>query len=137
MANETKYQVVVTNPSNNNSYTLNCDGIAWEYPQTDGEGSGATDGNRMIREVLPERDKITCKFQHGLTETELKNILKIRALKECSVNYYDLREGTRVRRTMYPVADAIEAEALIDGDFLVAPFELRFVMTVPITPPQL
>lgn len=47
----------------NGSITLTADGMGWEYPQTDSEGSGATDENLMIREVLPERDKLILTFE--------------------------------------------------------------------------
>lgn len=121
-----KYEVLI-----NNSITLTADGMAWDYPQTDGEGSGATDENVMIREVLPERDKITLSFEKDKTETEIRKILQVRALEECTVNYYDLRAGSRLTKTMYPVSDEIKAAYLIDGQFVVEPFELRFVQTVP------
>lgn len=38
------------------------DGIWWEYPQTDGEGTGASDENVMYRDVLPERMKFGIKI---------------------------------------------------------------------------
>ena len=121
-----KYEVVI-----NGNITLVADGISWEYPQTDGEGSGATDENVMIREVLPERDKITLSFEKGKTEAEIRTILDVRALDECEVNFYDLRAGERLTKTMYPVADAINAHILVNGEFVCEPFELRFIQTVP------
>ena len=121
-----KYKVVI-----NGNITLVADGIGWEYPQTDGEGSGATDENVMIREVLPERDKITLRFEKGKTEAEIRTILDVRALDECEVNFYDLRAGERLTKTMYPVADAINAHMLVNGEFVCEPFELRFIQTVP------
>lgn len=122
-----KYEVLV-----NGNITLTADGMGWEYPQTDGEGSGATDENVMFREVLPERDKITLKFDKGTTEAEVRTILQVRALEECTVNYYDLRAGERISRQMYPVSDEIKAAYLIDDEFVVEPFELRFIQTVPV-----
>ena len=121
-----KYEVVI-----NNDITLVADGIGWEYPQTDGEGSGATDENVMFREVLPERDKITLRFEKGKTEAEIRTVLGVRALDECEVNFYDLRAGERLTKTMYPVADAINAHMLVNGEFICEPFELRFIQTVP------
>ena len=121
-----KYEVVI-----NNDITLVADGISWEYPQTDGEGSGATDEIVMFREVLPERDKITLRFEKGKTEAEIRTILAVRALDECQVNFYDLRSGERLTKTMYPVADAINAHMLVNGEFICEPFELRFIQTVP------
>lgn len=121
-----KYEVII-----NNSITLTADGMSWEYPQTDGEGSGATDENMMYREVLPERDKISLFFAQDKTEAEIRQILAVRAMDECSVNFYDLRAGKRLTKTMYPVSDAIKAKGLINGEFIVEPFELRFIQTVP------
>lgn len=122
-----KYEVLV-----NENILLKVDGLAWEYPQTDGEGSGATDENVMYREVLPERDKITLSFSTGKTEAEIREILEVRSMVECDVNYYDLREGERVTRKMYPASDIIKAAYLIDDEFICEPFDLRFIQTVPV-----
>ncbi len=121
-----KYEVII-----NDSITLVADGLSWEYPQTDGEGSGATDENVMIREVLPERDKITLHFEKSKTEADIRTILAVRAMDECQVNFYDLRAGQRLTKAMYPVADAINAHMLVNGEFVCEPFELRFIQTVP------
>ena len=121
-----KYEVVI-----NGNITLVADGMSWEYPQTDGAGSGATDENVMIREVLPERDKISLRFEKGKTEAEIRQILAVRSLDECTVNFYDLRSGTRLTKTMYPVADTINAHMLVNGEFVCEPFELRFIQTIP------
>ena len=121
-----KYEVVV-----NGNITLIADGMSWEYPQTDGEGSGATDENVMIREVLPERDKISLRFEKGKTEAEIRQILAVRSLDECTVNFYDLRAGARLTKTMYPVADTINAHMFVNGEFICEPFELRFIQTIP------
>jgi hypothetical protein len=121
-----KYEVVV-----NDNITLVTDGMAWEYPQTDGAGSGATDENVMIREVLPERDKISLRFDKGKTEAEIRQILAVRSLDECTVNFYDLRAGARLTKTMYPAADTINAHMLVNGEFVCEPFEMRFIQTIP------
>lgn len=113
-----------------NGKVIDCDGMGWEYPQTDSEASGATDENVMIRDVLPERMKLVCTFQF-MDEVKAAELLRIRALTECDVNFYDLRSRSRVTRKMYPVADEIRAHMLIDGTFYVEPFELRFIQTVP------
>lgn len=123
-----KYEVMI-----NSSIILKADQMSWEYPQTDGEGSGATDENIMIREVLPERDKISLSFKgEGMTEADIRKVLTVRKMDSCTVNYYDLRSGARVTRTMYPVSDAIKTKALIDGNFIVESFELRFIQTIPV-----
>ena len=123
-----KYEVMI-----NGSIILKADQMSWEYPQTDGEGSGATDENIMIREVLPERDKISLSFcGEGMTEADIRKVLTVRKMESCTVNYYDLRSGTRVTRTMYPVSDAIKTKALIDGNFIVESFELRFIQMIPV-----
>ena len=132
MSDKSKYLVIV-NPSGVNPYELEADGMGWEYPQTDGEGSGATDENVMIREVLPERDKITLRFEKGTSESKIRQILKVRKMKECVVEFYDLREGKRLEKMMYPVSDEIKAAYLINDEFVVEPFELRFVQTIPDT----
>ncbi len=108
--------------------------MSWEYPQTDGDGSGATDENVMIREVLPERDKISLTFQgEGLTEADIRKILTVRRYETCTVNYYDLHTGTRITRTMYPVSDAIKTKYMTNsGELIVEPFELRFIQTIPV-----
>lgn len=130
MADKPKYRVII-NPSSINPIELNADGMGWEYPQTDGEGSGATDENVMIREVLPERDKITLTFEKGTKEAEIRKILNVRKMDECEVEFYDLREGKRLTKQMYPVSDAIKAAYLINDNFVVDPFELRFVQMIP------
>lgn len=122
-----KYQVVI----NGGDIVLNADGLGWEYPQTDGEGSGATDENVMYREVLPERDKIALSFSADTPETTVRTILSVRSMESCSVNFYDLREGARLTKTMYPSSDEIKAKSLLNGEFIVEPFELRFIQTVP------
>lgn len=123
-----KYEVMI-----NSSIILKADQMSWEYPQTDGEGSGATDENIMIREVLPERDKISLSFNgEGMTEADIRKVLTVRKMDSCTVNYYDLLSGARVTRTMYPVSDAIKTKALIDGNFIVESFELRFIQTIPV-----
>ena len=130
MADTPKYRVII-NPSSSEPIELDADGMGWEYPQTDGEGSGATDENVMIREVLPERDKITLTFEKDVTEAEIRKILTVRRMEECEVDFYDLREGKRLTKQMYPVSDAINAAYLINGDFVVDPFELRFIQMIP------
>ncbi len=130
MSQKSKYLVIV-NPSSNNPIEIEADGMGWEYPQTDGEGSSATDENVMIREVLPERDKITLRFEKGTTEAKIRQILAVRAMDECEVEFYDLREGDRLKKKMYPVSDEIKAAYLINNEFIVEPFELRFVQMIP------
>ena len=124
-----KYEVLI-----NGKIKLKADQMSWEYPQTDGDGSGATDENVMIREVLPERDKISLSFTgEGLTEAQIRTILTVRGYDTCTVNYYDLRSGTRTTRQMYPVGDAIKSKYLTDsGELIVEAFDLRFIQTVPI-----
>ncbi len=130
MANKSKYTVIV-NPSGESPTELEADGMGWEYPQTDGEGSGATDENVMIREVLPERDKITLRFEKDTSEDKVRQILKVRAMDECEVEFYDLRAGDRLKKKMYPSSDEIKAAYLINDEFVVEPFELRFIQTIP------
>lgn len=120
-----KYEIVV------DGQTIAVDGMSWEYPQTDGESSGATDANIMIRDVLPERMKLVCKFEY-MDEVKASKVLQIRALTECTVNFYDLRSRARRTLQMYPVSDEVKAYMLIDGTFYVEPFELRFIQTVPV-----
>lgn len=130
MSEKSKYLVVV-NPSSASPIEIEADGMGWEYPQTDGEGSGATDENVMIREVLPERDKITLRFEKDTSEAKIRKILNVRAMDECWVDFYDLREGKRLKKKMYPVSDEIKAAYLIKDEFVVEPFELRFIQTIP------
>lgn len=120
-----KYEIVV------DGQTIAVDGMSWEYPQTDSESSGATDANIMIRDVLPERMKLVCKFEY-MDEVKASKVLQIRALTECTVNFYDLRSRARRTLQMYPVSDEVKAYMLIDGTFYVEPFELRFIQTVPV-----
>ena len=130
-----KYEVVINGDKTaDNAIVLKADvGLSWEYPQTDGESSGATDSNVLIREVLPERDKLTLKFSgRGLTESDLRMILTVRRMDECTVNFYDLAEGKRLTKKMYPSADAINADFIFeDGEIVVEPFELRFIQMIP------
>ena len=85
----------------------------------------------MIREVLPERDKLILTFEKDKTEAEVRKILQVRAMTECTVKFYDLRTGAFLTKTMYPVSDAVTAHALINGEYVIEAFELRFVQTVP------
>ena len=120
-----KYEIIV------DGQTIAVDGLGWSYPQTDSESSGATDENVMIRDVLPERMKIVCTFEY-MDEDKAAQVLQIRALTECTVDFYDLRSKGRRTLQMYPVADEIKAHMLINGTFYVEPFELRFIQTVPV-----
>lgn len=120
-----KHEIIV------NGQTIAVDGISWEYPQTDSESSGATDANVMIRDVLPERMKIACTFQY-MDEAKAAQVLQIRALTECTVDFYDLRSRGRRTLQMYPVSDEIKAHMLTNGTFYMEPFELRFIQTVPV-----
>lgn len=120
-----KYEIVV------DGQTIAVDGMSWEYPQTDSESSGATDANVMIRDVLPERMKLVCRFEY-MDEVKASKVLQIRALTECTVNFYDLRSRARRTLQMYPVSDEVKAYMLIDGTFYVEPFELRFIQTIPV-----
>ena len=120
-----KYEVVV-----NGSITLRADGMAWGYPQTDGEGSGATDENVMYRERLPDRYTFKITFNYP-DETVAQKILQVRGMTGCSVDYYDVMKRSRVTRQMYPVGDDIGAAVFIDGNFVFDPYELRFVQTIP------
>lgn len=119
-----KYQISV------DGTVIDCDKLAFDYPQTDSESSGATDANVMIRDVLPERMKLVCGFER-IDEVKAATLLQIRAKVECSVNFYDLRTRTRVTRKMYPVADEIQVGYMLNGTFYCEPFELRFIQTVP------
>jgi hypothetical protein len=114
----------------NGSINLVPDKISYGYPQTDGEGSGATDENRMFREVLPERDTLKLLFSYP-SEAVAQKLMQVRALVDCSVNFYDLRSRSRVTKTMYPVGDDLVTHALLSGEFIFEPYELRFVQMIP------
>jgi hypothetical protein len=114
----------------NGSVQLRPDKISYGYPQTDGEGSGATDENRMFREVLPERDTLKLLFSYP-DEATAQKLMRVRALVDCQVDFYDLRSRARMTKTMYPVGDDLVTLGLLNGNLLFEPYELRFIQMIP------
>lgn len=121
----TKTQVVV-----NGSITLNPDQFSYGYPQTDGEGSGATDENRMFREVLPERDTLKLLFNIP-GEAVAQQLMQVRGLASCTVDFYDIRSRSRATKTMYPAGDDLVTGGMLNGDLWFEAYELRFVQMIP------
>ncbi|MCL2531590.1 MAG: hypothetical protein FWE40_05485 [Oscillospiraceae bacterium] len=104
----------------------------WDYPQTDGDGSGATDENVMHRDVLPSR------YRHILTfrspdEALASQLMQVRSLPELNLQYYDIRSRSWMTRRMYPVGGPIIAQHMLseNGDILFQDYELRFIQLIP------
>ena len=120
-----KYDVVV-----NGSITLKVDNLKFGYPQTDGEGSGATDGNVMFREVLPARYTVKYLF-NCMDEKTAQKVMQVRSMESCSVNYYDILTLSWVTKTMYPAGDDLVVRELLESGFIFEPYELRFIQMIP------
>jgi hypothetical protein len=114
----------------NGNITLKPDGAAFGYPQTDGEGSGATDENVMYREVLPSRYTLKYRFDFP-NEATAQKIMQARGMESCTVNYYDILTLSRVTKTMYPAGDDLVVHALLNNEYTFEPYELRFIQMIP------
>jgi len=120
----TKIEVVV------NGITLKPNRLSYGYPQTDGEGSGATDENVMYREVLPERDTLKLEFPFP-DEATAQKLMQVRGLVSCNVDFFDIRSLSRKTKVMYPVGDDLVTHSFINGALTFETYELRFVQMIP------
>lgn len=115
-----KYQITI-----NDSLTLDCDGLGYEYSQLDSESSGRSEDSTMFRDVLGLVNKVYCNFERA-SGTKLRNILNLMETTSCMLNYYCPKEGMRVTKSMYVVVDKIDIR-LINGEEIAEPFEIRFI----------
>ena len=80
-----KYEVMI-----NGSITLKADQMSWEYPQTDGEGSGATDENRLYVNSWgkkPKKMKRNKGSGRKVAALNYENICKMRFLNLLKLEY--------------------------------------------------
>jgi hypothetical protein len=113
---------------------LKIDLISYEYSQQDSEASGNSEDGTMYRDVIGLKNKIFLKFEDPelRSGSNLDTILSLLNLSSMQVNYYDKKKKQRITLLMYFVCDKITSQPCrIDGDFIVEPFEARFIqMTI-------
>lgn len=117
---------------------ITIDLISYEYAQQDSEASGNSEDGTMYRDVIGLKNKIYLRFEDPILRsgTNLDTILSLMNESSYSVNYYDKKAKARVTKLMYFTIDTIKSQPCqIDGDFIVEPFEARFIqMTIdPVT----
>lgn len=129
LASPQKNEVII-----NGTMVIQFDLISYEYAQQDSEASGNSEDGTMYRDVIGLKNKIYLQFDDPelRSGTNLDNILSLMNESSMTVNYYDKRKKTRISKLMYFVVDKIKSlPATIDGDFIVEPFEGRFIeMTI-------
>lgn len=103
------------------------DDIGYEYSQLDGDEAGRSEDGTMYRSVIGLTNKISCDvLRQTLNADDASSFLKLLEKTSAVVNYYDLKENSRVTKTMYIVGDAIKMRKL-DGEIYVQPFQIRFI----------
>ncbi len=104
--------------------------VAYSYPQTDGDGAGATDENVMYLDPLPERMTFIAKYEMPEEEETVK-LLRCAKKRSGTIRFFDFREQDFVDRICYIVLENIEPEYMIDGEFVCNPYEVSFVQQIP------
>lgn len=113
---------------------LKIDLISYEYSQQDSEASGNSEDGTMYRDVIGLKNKLYLQFDDPELRSgdNLDVIMQLLGETNMNVNYYDKRAKARVTKLMYFVCDKLKSQPCrIDGDFIVEPFEARFIqMTI-------
>lgn len=104
--------------------------VAYSYPQTDGEGAGATDENVMYLDPLPERMTFIAKYEHP-DELETVKLLKAAKKRSGTIRFFDFREQDFVDKICYIVLENVNPEYLINGEFCCEAYEVSFVQQIP------
>lgn len=117
-----KYEIQV------DGMTFVVDDISYEYAQLDGESAGRSEDGTMYRDVIGLTNKVSCDFNDkdkwkGAT---LSTLLKLVEKKSCSFNYFDIKENSRLTKTMYIVSDPIKIN-LVNDEMIAQPFQIRFI----------
>lgn len=104
--------------------------VGYSYPQTDGDGAGATDENVMYLDPLPERMTFIAKYDVP-SEEETVKLLQCAKKRNGTIRFFDFREQKFVDRICYIVLEDIEPEYLIDGEFVCNSYEVSFIQQIP------
>ena len=104
--------------------------VAYSYPQTDGDGAGATDENVMFLDPLPERMAFIAKYETP-EEQETAKLLQMAKKRTGEIRFFDFREQKFVTKVCYIVAENVTPAYLIDGEFVCEPFEVDFIQQIP------
>ena len=104
--------------------------VGYKYPQTDGDGAGATDENVMFLDPLPERMTFIAKYDSP-EELETSKLLRMAKKRTGTIRFFDFREQCFVDKICYIVAESIEPEFLIDGEFVCNSFQIEFIQQIP------
>ncbi len=105
-------------------------GVSYSYPQTDGDGAGASDENVMFLDPLPERMTFIVKYDHPEEEETIK-LLKIAKKRTGTIRFFDFREQKFVTKECYIVTEEIKVSYLIDNKFECEPFGVSFIQQIP------
>lgn len=125
---ENKYDYSIT--QNGKTEYFKAQRVGYRYPQTDGDGAGATDENVMFLDPLPERMTFIAKYDNP-KEVETSKLLKMAKNRTGTIRFFDFREQVFVSKVCYIVAENIEPEFLLDGEFVCNPFEIEFIQQIP------
>lgn len=129
LANPEKDEIIV-----DGNKIIKIDLIGYEYAQQDSEASGNSEDGTMYRDVIGLKNKIYLQFKDPKLRSgsNLDTILSLMDESSYTVNYYDKKAKARVTKLMYFTTDKIQSQPCkIDGDFIVEPFEARFIqMTI-------
>lgn len=104
--------------------------VGYRYPQTDGDGAGATDENVMFLDPLPERMTFIAKYDKP-EEQETVKLLQMAKKRSGTIRFFDYREQKFVSKICYIIAEEIDPEYLIDGEFVCNPFTIEFIQQIP------
>jgi len=125
---ENKYDYSIT--QGNVTEVFHAQKVSYRYPQTDGDGAGATDENVMFLDPLPERMTFIAKYENP-EEQETAKLLKMAKKRTGTIRFFDFREQDFVDKVCYIVAENIEPEFLINGEFVCNAFEVEFIQQIP------
>lgn len=105
------------------------DGISFEYSQLDGDNAGRSDDGGMTRDVLGMTNKVYCLFnsRDKWYGQQLSALLKLTEKTECTLNYFDPKEYSRITKDMYVVSDKCECTLIDDETYLKNDVEIRFI----------
>lgn len=110
------------------------DKVAYKYPQTDGDGAGATVENIMYLDPLEERMTFIAKYERP-DEITVSKLLKLVKNRTATVKFFDIREQQTVEKVCYLVLEDINCEYCLDKngeeEFVCEPFELQCIQQIP------
>lgn len=104
---------------------FNADDIDWEYSMQEGENAGRSDDGSMYHDEIGTITKVYYDFNDFRNEDDASSLLNLLGKTDCQLTYYDLKAQDFLTKSMYVSGDSISAH-LINGEFYVDPFQLRF-----------